>query len=412
MSKLPGVIAKNSVSLANSRKGESQAGDGLRFSVVGCETLRKADISLASDHLAHCFLIGYSAQMQGMRFVLAGQSFDIRCSTHKLERLLREQLVAQFVAKDSGVKAGPQEEPFVIEIFEVPSDEPPLFETSLLPLDLSRIKLVRERELSGWVLGDRLHLQDGQNSLDLDYQAGRARIFVAPQIFETPRLVTHTYALLPIVELLRTRGVYFIHGALVVSPSQRGVLILGAGGAGKSTCVYTLIRQGWSYVADDTLLAFLDAAGSVRLQPLMRRLTLHGTLVHHFPGLSLEGLDDQGKGIVTDASLNPQSWRAEAGVDQAVVLSRQAVGVGRSTESKSRLVPISRSILLAEFIAGNPFLFLHTHLASRHLEFLTQLCKQVSAHRLELYEDILAEPTRLARLLAQYERAHTPELYF
>lgn len=50
---------------------------------------------------------------------------------------------------------------------------------------------------------------------------------------------------------LEARGRQLVHGASVGPPSGGGVLLAGAGGAGKSSTALTCLRHGWSYVADD-----------------------------------------------------------------------------------------------------------------------------------------------------------------
>lgn len=50
---------------------------------------------------------------------------------------------------------------------------------------------------------------------------------------------------------LAARGLQLVHGAAVGPPTGGGILLAGAGGAGKSTTALTCLQRGWSYVADD-----------------------------------------------------------------------------------------------------------------------------------------------------------------
>jgi hypothetical protein len=65
---------------------------------------------------------------------------------------------------------------------------------------------------------------------------------------------------------LEARGVTVLHAA-AVARSGRAVAFLGASGAGKSTLTAELVRDGWSFVADDGLAVEEDAAGRWRCLP-------------------------------------------------------------------------------------------------------------------------------------------------
>jgi len=211
------------------------------------------------------------------------------------------------------------------------------------------------------------------------------------------------------VELLRTFEIYFMHGSCAVSPRGRGVLFLGDGGTGKSTSVYALAYYGWHYVADDMLLMYRDGANQVRLMPLIKGIQLHGTMTHYFPGLVLESMRLDGKGRVSAQAIGANQQLPHAMLDQAIVLEREGDAVQKSA---SRLSPLRYSALMVELIRQNPFIFLHPHLAARHLEFLAQACKQVEPYRLEMGRDLLDDPQALKRILERYERAHAVEHYF
>jgi hypothetical protein len=322
-----------------------------------------------------------------------------------IRTLLKQDILQDFPAIAEGKSADSIPVNFTIELLTAPSATMELFPHPVLPLKATPMRLKRERLVEGWVVGDLMHVEDGLHHLDLDYQAGCARGFFTNEILQTPKLLTRTYFLLALVELLRTREVYFIHGACVVNPQGRGIMLLGDGGVGKSTTVYILARQGWSYVADDTMLMFLDESGRIAVTPLLRRFLLHGMLVHRFPGLALEKLEADGKGKVAGSSPGVKNNVIKNSPERVMVLSRN----GNDT---SKLFPISKSTLLAELIRQNAFLFLHNYLATKHLSFLSQFTKQCDAFRLELCEDILVSQSRLPTLLGRHERAHEKELYF
>lgn len=67
-----------------------------------------------------------------------------------------------------------------------------------------------------------------------------------------------------VLALLR-QGVTLVHGA-ALSHGGRNILVLGESGAGKSTLTFFGLKSGWKIVSDDTLLAWIDLDGVVRLR--------------------------------------------------------------------------------------------------------------------------------------------------
>lgn len=76
--------------------------------------------------------------------------------------------------------------------------------------------------------------------------------------------------LLPAAEMaLLNRGATLVHASALVKPSGRGVLILGWGGAGKtsaSTSLYLRKGSGWRYMSDD--LAIVGSDGTLFRSPV------------------------------------------------------------------------------------------------------------------------------------------------
>ncbi len=274
-----------------------------------------------------------------------------------------------------------------------------IFDQPPLPLETTKLQLRRERMIRGWVFGDALHLEDGEHELDLHYQKHWARAYFSPAIHQQVRLLTHSYFMVAVIELLRTQQMYYLHAGLAVSPNGMGVIFLGDGGSGKSTSLYMLVRAGWSLVADDALLLATNEDNQITAHRLLHRFLLHGTMVHWFPGLILERVDSDGKGHVSPTVLPPNCRLAQATPLQVVILQPKKTG-------QSRLLPVRRSALLAEMIHQNAFLFLHPQLAAHHLEALSKLAQQCEPFRLERGEDLLHHPEKLVQLLE--EHCHEP----
>jgi hypothetical protein len=99
-----------------------------------------------------------------------------------------------------------------------------------------------------------LLITDGASSLHVSDDGRSIDAVVRPASLEFPRRFTSITVLISMVAALRYRGLFHLHGAAVVSPNGRRVLIPGTGGAGKTTLALALVRAGWSYLSDDAVL--------------------------------------------------------------------------------------------------------------------------------------------------------------
>lgn len=335
-------------------------------------------------------------------YAFGAANVTIESDAAHLVHIIEQQLGEQFLTTHHASSGDLQ-----ISLLHAPSRHKRLISEPLLPLEPTEFELQRERHLKGWVMGDWLHVNDGLHLLDLNYGQGVARGFFTRAITTMPRLLSHTYVLVSLIELLRTREIYFMHGGCAVDANGRGTLFLGDGGVGKSTTIFALLRHGWRYLADDTLLMQrVDNSGLVEVVPLLQRFLLQPELMHRFPGLMLSELTPEGKGVLSPHSTEGKARVARARIDQVVVLKRV------HDQSPTRLQPVSRASLLAELMHQNPFLFLQSHLASRHLEFLTALCHKVRPLKLTLGLDALENPGLVAKLLERYARLDQAEHYF
>jgi hypothetical protein len=73
------------------------------------------------------------------------------------------------------------------------------------------------------------------------------------------RAASHILFTVPLIELLRRRGLYNLHAAGLCKAGD-AVLLAGPSGAGKSTLTLAMTRAGWDYMGDDMLFFRPDCA--------------------------------------------------------------------------------------------------------------------------------------------------------
>lgn len=240
-----------------------------------------------------------------------------------------------------------------------------------------QLRWERSRPLWGQCDATTLALTDGASLARIDYGAGRARLAIAASTAREPALFARTFLLLPLLELLRTRGLFFVHGALVTR-GRESVLLLGRGGGGKSTLAAALLRCGWRLVADDNLLLRLER-GRPRLWPLEQELSLAPTVLRQL-GLATGNADPTTKQRLPLDRLPPSLRASHAVAPRRVLVLAPAAGdVG--------LRPLARSAVLTLLLEENPMLWAQPALAAAHLGALRALlqlarCWRYAAPRL------------------------------
>lgn len=78
-----------------------------------------------------------------------------------------------------------------------------------------------------------------------------------------------------LVLALLEQGAILVHGA-ALSHKGRNILILGESGAGKSTLAFLGMKSDWKVVSDDTLLAWMEPSGVVKLRSFRKDVLLRG----------------------------------------------------------------------------------------------------------------------------------------
>jgi hypothetical protein len=186
------------------------------------------------------------------------------------------------------------------------------------------------------------------------------------------RTASHILFTLPLIELLRRRGLYNIHAAGLCRGGD-AVLLAGASGAGKSTLTLVMSQAGWDYMGDDMLFLKPGCAD-----------------VFGFP----EGID-----YFPDFGSNSRKVhvRPEAAFGNAEVLQakpRALIFPRVAHTQESLLLPMNRA---AAFLELAPNVLMSDRAACEtHFKVLEDLTRRVPAFRLHTGKD-LAQAERTIR---------------
>lgn len=177
---------------------------------------------------------------------------------------------------------------------------------------------------------------------------------------------------------LRRFGLFDLHSAGVVNPvSEKGVLIVGPSGSGKSSLALQLALSGWAYLSDDELLLELvDGRVEARGFRNFFAVSTGAQLKHCFePDVTL--------GLKRSSQTTP-----------GLVLFTRLNGA-----SKSEVRKLTQAEAMMQLIRACPWATYDTSIASDNLEVLSTLARQANAFELSAGRDLL-QPGYAAELLS------------
>ena len=110
-------------------------------------------------------------------------------------------------------------------------------------------EVAQQDGLQAWNAESRLYLSCAQHTVRLDPASGE----VTGTVPSSPEALRKDLILYSLLALLRRRGYFTLHAACVARDGA-GYLFVAACNSGKSTNAYSLVRQGWDYLSDDSIL--------------------------------------------------------------------------------------------------------------------------------------------------------------
>jgi hypothetical protein len=254
------------------------------------------------------------------------------------------------------------------------------------------LKWVRSRPMWGDFRDGALRLTDGVSFAAVRYDERIAAFELADETLKDAHFSARTFLLLPIVELLRLSGMFYLHGAFI-SREDRAFLILGEGGAGKSTLAAALSAAGWKLVGDDNLLLRLDARGACRIFPLEQELSVTRE-VFGLLGISGSFPSERNKVRIPLKALGERSEPFAVPTDIRVL-----------TKSDAARPALTPSVLFDMIVRENPLILAIPDLAPAHTEAVRRLLRQTKHERAALPRPDPMDLTALARAFGRFPGA-------
>lgn len=211
---------------------------------------------------------------------------------------------------------------------------------------------------------------------------GRARVSVLGEDEEDLWLLSHPLFTIPLMEMLKRRGLYGLHAG-GLARNGRALLLPGTSGAGKSTLTLALARAGFGLLGDDTLFLARRAEGDLRVLAFPDEFDLTDRTVSFFPELA----------ALLESPL-PAGWRkrqlrAEEVYGTAIVWEAEPallVFPRVSGARESVLTPLPKDEALLTLVPN--VLLTEPRSSQAHLDALADLAAGCACYRLDTGSDL------------------------
>jgi hypothetical protein len=203
----------------------------------------------------------------------------------------------------------------------------------------------------------------------------------------------------PLLESMRVAGRFYLHAA-ALSHNGVGYLVSGDGGSGKTTTALNLVKCGFDYVSDDSLL--MDRYdGDIRVFAWYRDFHLSADMCQRYEELNVIMTDDldEGEKVSIDVAQffkgTQRDW-----IEPDVILFPQIVSQPES--SLSPLTPMQTFMrLIKQILIGSD-----ADSAAHQLETVRTLVQRTCGFELKAGRDLLEDPNKLRSIIAKLPVRH------
>jgi hypothetical protein len=223
---------------------------------------------------------------------------------------------------------------------------------------------------------------------------------VSPHAFDYPHILANTYAMFPLLLMLRSRGCYHLHAAGVISPRGRLWLISGSQRSGKTTLTTALGLAGWQPISDDSLLMTI-VDGAPRIEALRKYFHLGDALLDRWPALG--AIERRHHYLDRTCVAALQFFGASIMAEQPYQRVDHLLLPRISGESSSRIEEISPGNALLTLGEQSVYLQVWRDHTLRQWHGLEKIVRGASSFRLQSGIDLLADPLLASRLLGHLE---------
>lgn len=264
-----------------------------------------------------------------------------------------------------------------------------------LAIPASAMCIAEQQGLMVLQADQRFYLSDGASIVQIDPRAGTARGSIRATRCRPVGSFRQDLLLYSLLLLLRYRDRYGLHGAGVARDGM-GCLLVADSDCGKSTLAFSLVRQGWSYLSDDSLLLY-QQDNHIVTRGLRRDLCLDAEAARYFPDIVSHWAPCP---LAADNKQRLDIGACYAGQMMTTCIPHVLVFPEIASKARSQLVPVGRTEAFSRLLGQSLCVLFEPDRMPRHIEILTRLVQQASAYHLSAGRDLAREPALITAILA------------
>lgn len=249
--------------------------------------------------------------------------------------------------------------------------------------------------LQGYRTASGFYLRCQKSALALDLSAAQGVGVLHDEFWRFPLAQQREFFLVMLLMVARQSEFYGIH-ANGLRRDGAGVLLIGESGSGKTTLTLALVRTGWQYVADDTVLLH-QAPTSIDALALRRGFSCKPKTLAH---LAAAGIHARGPALGDGKQLIPiEQIRADSFAPSCTPTALLFPTIAGGTHS--RLEPVTDSFALTAVMGLSAGILIDRDRVVKQMALLKQLVQQTRCYRLCLGDDVFHNPRAVSALLQQ-----------
>jgi hypothetical protein len=261
-----------------------------------------------------------------------------------------------------------------------------------IPRDSSKPYIVND--ISIFDTSSSVIITDGYSTFCIDPWTRSGIVSMHPS-FKTKAIASkYNFFLIGLTYLFSYQGLFDLHGA-ALSNHGTGYLFLGESHSGKSSIALNLVRLGWHYASDDSLLLKSNGNG-VEVLSFRKVFYIDPSLASKYPEFDiLVSNKDSAAGSKLFFDLEivyPNQFQVS--IVPKVLIFNKIV-----TDQKSTLQSQSKGQALANLLKQSISIFFNRQAVTQHSQILKTLINQCSCYQLFAGRDLYDEPDKILKIL-------------
>ena len=237
-------------------------------------------------------------------------------------------------------------------------------------------------------------ITDGFSTFCIEPRSEIGTVTIHPSFKQKKLTSKYNFILFGLTYLFSYQGLFYLHGA-ALSNEGIGYLFLGESTSGKSSISISLVRQGWHYASDDSLLINSNGSG-VEVLSFRKNFHIAPQAVSKYPELDplfLSENDVGGFKQVLDLDLiYPDQF-------QPSIFPKVIIFTNIISRKKSSIQLLSKGQAFANLLKQSVSIFFNRQVVNEHLNVLKRLVNQSNCYELLAGRDLYDKPDKLLKIL-------------